>query len=566
MKPTFKTTALAILISLGAVACGSSGGGDSSSTEQKQPVVKENPKPQKQENNLEKEKLQAQINALQKQLNASEEALKKEKENSATEHKKTTQEIKTSNDKLQTLETKITEYESNLAALNKQYNKIRYKELFEKARNAGMSEKKADEFAEKYYKDKDHSAYKKVLRDLKIVKEATHSGMNEKEVAAFVEKHKNDEDIYAYRKELRDRNLIRDAGQAGMTKDELDDFLKRHRNDTDPYAYQDELIQRDRKIKLENAGMSKQEAQKFAELFDTSEYEKFNNALFIYNTAIQDGLDKKTALDIAQTYGTKDELNNIQSAFDKIEEIKKENIAKQTEIAQKERADFVGEKTSKEIILDDGFTEFAPSKITADGYTRSKERGYTSDSQEGVDENNKPTSTSYRSYVYNLENAGIELSEASFSGYKGSYKNGSKLAYAGYPTKAEALKSLTGTATYSGKAFVAETSSYVRDKDIDDATVSLTADFNKKAIKGEINYYFNYPEKSQIKLENGTIQAKNDQIVFNGKATSGDYKGNYEGKFMGKEAKQLAGSAQLSKKQEYSSEEKLNAVFVAEKQ
>ncbi|MBE2899197.1 hypothetical protein HPC37_10600 [Pasteurellaceae bacterium 20609_3] len=81
MKPTFKTTALAILISLGAVACGSSGGG-SSSTEQKQPVVKQNPKLQKQESNKttavktenkkansEQDKLQAQIKQLQDRIN-----------------------------------------------------------------------------------------------------------------------------------------------------------------------------------------------------------------------------------------------------------------------------------------------------------------------------------------------------------------------------------------------------------------------------------------------------------------------------------------------------------------
>ncbi|MBE2899199.1 hypothetical protein HPC37_10610 [Pasteurellaceae bacterium 20609_3] len=192
-----------------------------------------------------------------------------------------------------------------------------------------------------------------------------------------------------------------------------------------------------------------------------------------FEEALKAGMNKEDAKVFAEKHYNDDEDIKTQA--------QKDFIAKKSADAEKLRKDFVGKRVIKNQLLkidNNGYNKFSTSEITADGYSRTESPVEIRKYKDITDENKKPVSLSYTSYVYNLEDAGIEFSNVNYSGYKNTYKHGAKISYAGYPTKSDALKDLSGTAQYNGRAFVV--SSYYGDKDLDDAKVSLTADFNKK--------------------------------------------------------------------------------------
>ncbi len=128
--------------------------------------------------------------------------------------------------------------------------------------------------------------------------------------------------------------------------------------------------------------------------------------------------------------------------------------------------------------------------------------------------------------------------------------------YAGNPTNSQDLKNLrvtdNGIASYTGLAF-----SVAKEKEGDyerypNGIVKLNVDFKDESIEGHIkNINFdNLKYGYDIALKDGKIKEQNGELVFNGDASYSfntsnmqeTHKGIFEGKFMGPNAAELAGS------------------------
>ncbi|OBX06856.1 hypothetical protein QV08_08975 [Gallibacterium salpingitidis] len=139
-------------------------------------------------------------------------------------------------------------------------------------------------------------------------------------------------------------------------------------------------------------------------------------------------------------------------------------------------------------------------------------------------------------------------------------QNFARLDTAGINTSAEEAKMLSGTATYTGKALLVDQNHTVDTN----GSVKLQADFTNKNISGEIkgnnvNIALN---KAQIVTETNVDDPTDKILAFQGNATTQNgLTGQYEGHFMGKNAKEVVGIATLEK-----DNEKLGAAFGATKQ
>ncbi|WP_439239107.1 factor H binding protein domain-containing protein [Lonepinella sp. BR2919] len=182
------------------------------------------------------------------------------------------------------------------------------------------------------------------------------------------------------------------------------------------------------------------------------------------------------------------------------------------------------------------------SIVPADGSGRS-ERTSTTNSSSIVNGVSTVINATYTTYSNNLENSGIAVVNGRGT-VNGRYANDYLYIYSGRATNPNELATLTGTATYNGSGYIG----------LDNATVNMNANFDKKTISGTIAN-----EQRNIALQNADIK---QDASFTGTATSDGLTGNYDGKFMGREAAEVAGKVMLS--DEYGS--KQGAVFSATKQ
>ncbi len=134
------------------------------------------------------------------------------------------------------------------------------------------------------------------------------------------------------------------------------------------------------------------------------------------------------------------------------------------------------------------------------------------------------------------------------------------LAYAGIPTSSKDITNLAGKGEliYNGKAIISKDSlidsHHLLDLDKNYQDVFLYVDFDKKSIDGKIKESTDNREE-RILLSKGVIKEKDGNIAFSGKATYLKdtrnsnipklLEGDYEGKFMGPNAVELAGKAEF---------------------
>ncbi|MBV7388802.1 transferrin-binding protein-like solute binding protein [Pasteurellaceae bacterium TAE3-ERU1] len=543
MKPTFKTTALAILISLGAVACGSSGGG-SSSTEQKQPVVKQNPKLQKQESNkttaVKTENKKIEKTDKPEKVEKVEKAEKVEKVekpvNINKENKNLDNQLKSLNDKLAELE------KSTLEAQNQ-------------ALKAQNDFKQAIALAQTQSKDK-------ATQELQRVKESLANAK------AQLQQLKNE------RNELND-HLDQVNNELRETLDKLDS-AQIQANDAEYY-----------KQRLQEIGDQYDESNRTIDELN-AKLDEANQKIYNYDELA--GLDKYYESD---RYNRERDLENKKIAAEKEE--KRLQRAKERENVVSDRViSSLSTKDANELAK---FVDISADGTRSDGYTKKITLNRFVDPDE-------PKLTAYTSYNYNLEDAGISVLKKMTKNAEGYSEESDKenvfVFYGGNPTKASQLPELqktVGTATYQGKLTSDMTlnnhNSYDKKVRPVESSITLTVDFKNKSIEGiasqpldqydtSYDYYTGY---SEIKLEKTRIDTFNDALEFKGKAKQhisttdtgySEYKtfetdrtGQYEGKFMGPQAEQVAGAISLEKasfKGSMTELDPLNAVFVAEKQ
>ncbi|MFU2058885.1 transferrin-binding protein-like solute binding protein [Avibacterium volantium] len=210
--------------------------------------------------------------------------------------------------------------------------------------------------------------------------------------------------------------------------------------------------------------------------------------------------------------------------------------------------------------------------ITADGTRSENITSYVEMIQDYT--TNQPELNVYKNYNYNLEDAG----------YSVTYKNGElyQIAYGGNPTRMTALEDLQrvqGTAKYSGKALIT-----LNNSRNSESTFTLTADFINKQVNGKVSINDDITYSTQdrnIYLENTKITTDNGILEFNGNAhftmnqpdpdylnniglINIKYEGYYQGKFMGKDATQVAGKVQVGN-HSYSAYPTISAVFAGER-
>ena len=128
-------------------------------------------------------------------------------------------------------------------------------------------------------------------------------------------------------------------------------------------------------------------------------------------------------------------------------------------------------------------------------------------------------------------------------------------AYAGRPTLASE-NNLSGSATYKGKAYLADNAGILGSFFNKKADFNLTANFDTKEVSGSINWQDTdeYQLNQSINLEKTSISTENNQLFFAGTASRHqplsetgyiNYTGSYDGKFMGEGAKEVVGKTQL---------------------
>lgn len=127
--------------------------------------------------------------------------------------------------------------------------------------------------------------------------------------------------------------------------------------------------------------------------------------------------------------------------------------------------------------------------------------------------------------------------------------------YGGQATNKNELETLKGEATYQGWA-------YIDDKE---TSVRINADFDNKTVSGILGNEDSYG----IQLEDAAISDRSGYLEFSGSAKGiGRYSnfttGNYEGKFMGREAKEVAGKTVIQ--YTHAPEIKIGAAFAGVKQ
>lgn len=143
-----------------------------------------------------------------------------------------------------------------------------------------------------------------------------------------------------------------------------------------------------------------------------------------------------------------------------------------------------------------------------------------------------------------------------------------KVEYGGIPTKSDLLTKLSGNAVYKGTSSAAFSSGWRTPKaaktngkiEFKNLDVSLQVDFEQKKISGRIEGIADssrpagkYNREIQVNLFDANVTNENGNISFNstaniqiGSYSSNDenyfnYRGTYEGKFMGDNAQQIAG-------------------------
>lgn len=196
----------------------------------------------------------------------------------------------------------------------------------------------------------------------------------------------------------------------------------------------------------------------------------------------------------------------------------------------------------------------------------------------------KKTSTSWGAdYSYNLEQAGYEISVNPSGNMTEKYN--AYVSYGGNPTKYTQIEKLSGSAQYTGKSSIIGYSQrrdnnpmnlnemiYPVAQDPMLATFTLQADFSNKRVSGEIAIpsptYSDYMDKAhstgsqsrtkelRIYLGNATISSDtNGNNVFKGEVSTNEYfarsSGEYQGSFMGENAEQVAGMAQISGRNDF---------------
>ena len=125
--------------------------------------------------------------------------------------------------------------------------------------------------------------------------------------------------------------------------------------------------------------------------------------------------------------------------------------------------------------------------------------------------------------------------------------------YGGNATNANDLDKLSGSFTYKGNAILGS----------DTADFSLNADFSQKTISGTIGNTSGIQlMETPINTDSGYLTFKGTANSFGNNSTFQNYSGSYEGKFMGSQAKQVAGAVSLIHKANPQST--LGAVFIGE--
>ncbi|MFZ7277785.1 hypothetical protein ACLS0F_11005 [Avibacterium endocarditidis] len=491
MQPKFKTTALALLISLGAVACGSSSGGSSSSEDTAQ-----DQSPTTQEKTI--ENLQQTIKKYQEQIN---EISEKQKQLEAEKEKfsHTNEKINQLSQQETLAKEKLQQAEKQLSLANSQ------KEKLEKELQA--TEKSLNKLKERSVIDQNR------LQELSLkLTEAQNQLKNAQADADYanmlLESANNElQNVYEHRNQLeQERN---EAEQKINEKEQEISHLKDKNRHLE--AQYNQLT---KGFSLTNSELEqKEQARK------TREEE---NGRFVDKRVI--------ATDSSYYYGTQPQDNKVYG------------------------------------------------NITADG-TRSENITSYVEMTQDYTTNYQPELNVYKNYNYNLED----------SGYSITYKNGElhQIAYGGNPTRMTALDHLQripGVATYTGKTLIAPR----YNNQPSEGTFTLTADFINQQVNGKIsiindeasNPSWTYTQDRNIYLENTKITTNNGILEFTGNAHFTDnapnyssntyelqdvkYTGNYEGKFMGKNAAQVVGKVKIVD-HNHSAYPTINAVFAGER-
>ncbi|MFZ7218083.1 factor H binding protein domain-containing protein [Avibacterium avium] len=489
MQPKFKTTALALLISLGVVACGSSSGGSSSSEDTAQ-----DQSPTTQEKTI--ENLQQTIKKHQEQIN---EISEKQKQLEAEKEKfsQTNEKINQLSQQETLAKEKLQQAEKQLSLANSQKEKLE-KEL-----------------------------------------QATQKSLNKLKERSVIDQNRLQElSLKLTEAQNQLKNAQADADYANMLLESANKELQNvyeHRN-----QLEQERNEAEQKIN--------EKEQEISHLKDKNRHLEAQ-----YNQLTKG------------TYATNSDLE-------------------QQEQARKAREEENGRFVDKRIIITGSPNYYGDTSlqdnnkvygnITADGTRSENITSYVEMIQDHTT-NYQPELNVYKNYNYNLEDAG----------YSVTYKNGElhQIAYGGNPTRMTALEDLQripGVATYTGKALITA-DNYSGSED----TFTLTADFINQQINGKIRINNGssgigyYTQDKTIYLENTEITTKNDILEFSGNAhftmnqpdysnnlglTNIKYEGNYEGKFMGKNAAQVAGKVKIVD-HNHSASPTINAVFAGER-
>ncbi len=366
-------------------------------------------------------------------------------------------------------------------------------------------------------------------------------------------------------RELEMSELLAEANQKATAAQEAKELAEKAKQDAQANAQQ----------LIDEANRKAEEAQEAKELAEQAKQDAEVEALQLsqlIDEANQKAEEAQKAKELAEQAKKEAEVNAKQAnqkAKDILDEL---DAIKQAEMARKEPKPY---KYDYEVIKgNDKFFEPITEKGSFDNSDPLEElvpadgsgagRGVrTINSSSIVNGVSTIIQASYTTYSNNLSNSGIALVKGDGT-LNGRLVNDTLLVYSGKETNINDFKTLTGTANYKGISYIGvieyNDANYVKDV----AEVNLNANFWNKTISGNI-----VEPKATIVLEE--TQISDNTVSFTGKASrinkdnsifdDNQYKGTYEGKFMGEGAKEVAGKVSLTD----NFGGKLGAVFNAKK-
>lgn len=481
------TLATALLLSI--TACSSGGKGSTTDNIARQ----ENTKLQAQVKNLElkAEKAQKQLEQAvsSNNKNAKElETLKQEAANAKKDAEKAKQDLATA---LENFDKRVIDTVKKAEKAERE----KYSQLFDIARNSGLSEYEASQVA-RLYTDLDEKAFKNKLKE----------------------------------REERRKALTAQASKAGLQDWEINNFII-SALDLEPQATEAEL----NRLKAEKLKREQEQAE-----YEKQQAEREKTQKEIVNLRLENGLQEWEAHNLANQFQTLDEAK---AYFDKYKQIiaqagekgLDENNAKafaQSNVEQNEQK--IAEELDKHIQE----VAFNSKKANADTLTIKTPLGYTGKFTETVvplrDEYGFETGKTKIEKYQDIYHQQYSLVTGNYDDY------GSKTYYTG-TSGLETLEKnlpLEGIATYEGGALAYERQ----------GKLNYTVNFGTKEGQGTIT---EMPDIGTITLEKGTIGKRYDRtmgISGNAVADNGkfnDLRGSYSLDFYGPKAEEIAGTAHL---------------------